>query len=88
MIRGTVESSEGEKRVKWKRNSRVTLSEKPKTTNNVSPAVGRERAQRVALEHSPDVLDFPLGLGVGLGVDPFLAAAVGQVGLGVSANDR
>jgi len=57
--------------------SRVTLGEKTETANDVSFTVSGERRQGVLFEHLADVLELPLGLGVGLGIDPFLTGFPG-----------
>jgi hypothetical protein len=63
-------------------NSRVTLGEETETANDVSFTVCRERRQGVLLEHLANVLQLPLGLGIRLGIDPFLTGLPGEVRLG------
>jgi hypothetical protein len=70
------EQSNGQPRRSKKKaaaDSRVTLGEKTETTNNVSLAVCRQGRKGISLEHFSYRLEFPLGLGIRLGVDPFLS---------------
>lgn len=77
----------GQCRGRGSTDSRITLGEQTETANDISVAVGGERGKGVALEHAPDMLDLALGLGVGLGVYPFLAGGEREIGL-VSGSAR
>lgn len=49
----------------------VTFGEQPKTSHDISLAVGRQRAERVFLEHLPDMLELSPGLLITLRINPF-----------------
>lgn len=57
---------------KYKVDPRITLCKQTETRDNVSPRIRRQRRQGILFKHAANVLELALGLGVGLGVDPFL----------------